>query len=42
MTGYTVAYQAYHGLRKATGISKAFQLFARRREPVTQQLRAAA
>jgi ubiquinone/menaquinone biosynthesis C-methylase UbiE len=30
MAAYTVAYQSYHGLRKAAGISKAFQLFARR------------
>jgi 2-polyprenyl-3-methyl-5-hydroxy-6-metoxy-1,4-benzoquinol methylase len=42
MTAYTVAYQTYQGLRRAAGISKAFQLFARRREPATQQLRAAA
>jgi hypothetical protein len=30
MTAYTVAYQAYHGVRRVAGISKAFQLFARR------------
>jgi 2-polyprenyl-3-methyl-5-hydroxy-6-metoxy-1,4-benzoquinol methylase len=30
MAAYTVVYQGYQGLRKAAGISKAFQLFARR------------
>jgi ubiquinone/menaquinone biosynthesis C-methylase UbiE len=30
MAAYTVAYQSYQGLRKVAGISKAFQLFARR------------
>jgi 2-polyprenyl-3-methyl-5-hydroxy-6-metoxy-1,4-benzoquinol methylase len=30
MAAYTLAYQGYHGARKAAGISKAFQLFARR------------
>jgi 2-polyprenyl-3-methyl-5-hydroxy-6-metoxy-1,4-benzoquinol methylase len=30
MAAYTVAYQSYHGVRKMAGISKAFQLFARR------------
>jgi 2-polyprenyl-3-methyl-5-hydroxy-6-metoxy-1,4-benzoquinol methylase len=43
MAAYTVAYQAYHGLRKLAGVSKAFQLFARRpAEQHIRQLRAAA
>jgi 2-polyprenyl-3-methyl-5-hydroxy-6-metoxy-1,4-benzoquinol methylase len=42
MTAYTVAYQAYHGLRKAAGISKAFQLFARRAPRPAAAQRAAA
>jgi SAM-dependent methyltransferase len=37
MAAYTVAYQAYHGLRKLAGVSKAFQLFARR--PAEQRIR---
>ena len=30
MAAYTVAYQTYHGLRKLTGVGKAFQIFAQR------------
>ncbi len=30
MAAYAVAYQAYHGLRCAIGVEKAFQIFARR------------
>jgi ubiquinone/menaquinone biosynthesis C-methylase UbiE len=33
MVAYTVAYQGYHGARKMAGISKAFQIFARRTAP---------
>lgn len=32
MAAYAVVYQAYHGLRHAARIAKAFQVFARRRE----------
>jgi ubiquinone/menaquinone biosynthesis C-methylase UbiE len=42
MTAYTVAYQSYHGLRKAAGINKAFQLFARRTSTPAVVQRAAA
>ncbi len=42
MTAYTVAYQTYHGVRKAAGISKAFQLFARRTSRPAADQRAAA
>jgi 2-polyprenyl-3-methyl-5-hydroxy-6-metoxy-1,4-benzoquinol methylase len=43
MAAYAVGYQMYHGIRAAAGISKAFQIFARRPdETAGQQLRAAA
>jgi 2-polyprenyl-3-methyl-5-hydroxy-6-metoxy-1,4-benzoquinol methylase len=42
MAGYAVAYQAYHGIRKLAGISKAFQIFARRPEAAARRQRAAA
>jgi len=38
---YTVAYQAYHGLRRIAGVHKAFQIFARRR-PAFEGTRTAA
>jgi SAM-dependent methyltransferase len=43
MAAYTLAYQAYNGLRKFAGVSKAFQVFARRTDGRRiQQRRAAA
>jgi ubiquinone/menaquinone biosynthesis C-methylase UbiE len=42
MVAYTVAYQSYHGLRKVAGISKAFQIFARRTSTPAVAKRAAA
>ena len=42
MAAYTVAYQTYHGIRKAAGIQKAFQIFARRPAAEMQRLRVAA
>ena len=42
MAAYAVAYQSYHALRKLAGVSKAFQIFARRPESAARQLRAAA
>ena len=42
MAAYTVAYQTYHGLRKAAGVQKAFQLFARRPVAAAQRKRLAA
>ena len=42
MAAYAIAYQGYHGLRKLAGVSKAFQVFARRPVSAPLQLRAAA
>lgn len=42
LAAYTVAYQSYHGLRKLAGISKAFQIFARRTSTPAIAQRAAA
>jgi 2-polyprenyl-3-methyl-5-hydroxy-6-metoxy-1,4-benzoquinol methylase len=43
MAAYTVAYQAYHGLRRLSGISKAFQVFAQRpAQTASRRLRVAA
>jgi 2-polyprenyl-3-methyl-5-hydroxy-6-metoxy-1,4-benzoquinol methylase len=43
MAAYTVAYQSYHGIRKLTGVSKAFQIFAQRPvESAARRMRLAA
>ena len=42
MAAYAVAYQTYHALRKATGVHKAFQIFARRPVAEVERLRVAA
>jgi ubiquinone/menaquinone biosynthesis C-methylase UbiE len=42
MAAYTISYQSYQGLRRLVGISKAFQIFARRPHVAAQRQRAAA
>jgi hypothetical protein len=42
MAAYTVAYQAYQGMRKVAGVHKAFQVFAQRPAEEAQRMRAAA